>query len=202
MSSCTNILTVNQARQARACCPMLRIARRRSSSIFCSYLEVDIPRFTSRHCVDSFYRRAWVPRRCSQVPLGLSQAASSRGQIYVDRLYRCVLPHELCTNFRLIHIYSGSWVLSATGLLDGRRATTNKSWFRKIAEATTTHNIQWVPKARWVVDGKFWTASGVSAGEPLAILALYHRSLPPVICRRLLTSPPPSNLGTPSECDT
>ncbi|KAL1695495.1 class I glutamine amidotransferase-like protein [Schizophyllum commune] len=68
----------------------------------------------------------------------------------------------------MLTVCTGSWVLSATGLLDGRRATTNKSWFRRIAEATTTHNIQWVPKARWVVDGKFWTASGVSAGMDMA----------------------------------
>ncbi|KAI5831929.1 class I glutamine amidotransferase-like protein [Schizophyllum commune Tattone D] len=68
----------------------------------------------------------------------------------------------------MLTVCTGSWVLSATGLLDERRATTNKSWFKKIAEATASHNIQWVPKARWVVDGKFWTASGVSAGMDMA----------------------------------
>ena len=89
---------------------------------------------------------------------------------------------------------SGSWVLSATGLLDGRRATTNKSWFKKIAEATTSHNIQWVPKARWVVDGKFWTASGVSAGECLVLTTRIHRYIhltaslyPSVVWRPLIT---------------
>ena len=26
----------------------------------------------------------------------------------------------------------------------------------------------WVPKARWTVDGKFWTSSGVTAGIDMA----------------------------------
>ncbi|KAL1743377.1 class I glutamine amidotransferase-like protein [Schizophyllum fasciatum] len=68
----------------------------------------------------------------------------------------------------VLTVCTGSWVLSATGALDGRRATTNKAWFKRIVEATTSHNITWVPKARWVVDGKFWTGSGVSAGMDMA----------------------------------
>ena len=27
--------------------------------------------------------------------------------------------------------------------------------------------VQWVPKARWVVDGNIWTSSGISAGIDL-----------------------------------
>lgn len=48
------------------------------------------------------------------------------------------------------------------GVLDGRRATTNKQDFND-----TIHlgpSVDWVKKARWVQDGKFFTSSGVSAG--------------------------------------
>lgn len=31
-------------------------------------------------------------------------------------------------------------------------------------KAATNKSIQWVPRARWVVDGNIWTSSGVTAG--------------------------------------
>ena len=38
-------------------------------------------------------------------------------------------------------------------------------------KAGTDKSIKWVPKARWVVDGKTWTSSGVTAG-------VYYTSTP------------------------
>lgn len=47
-------------------------------------------------------------------------------------------------------------------MLDGKRATTNKmAWFEITALGA---NVDWVPHARWVVDGNVWSSSGVSAG--------------------------------------
>ena len=43
---------------------------------------------------------------------------------------------------------------------------------------TASHNIEWVARARWIVDGKFWTSSGVTAGKPTSCtLALWCRKL-------------------------
>ncbi|CAE6491222.1 unnamed protein product, partial [Rhizoctonia solani] len=64
-------------------------------------------------------------------------------------------------------VCAGSWILAALGLLDGKRATTNKSSFDEIKKSTSPA-VQWVAKARWVVDGKFWTSSGVTAGQDMA----------------------------------
>ncbi|KAG8686914.1 hypothetical protein FRC11_008142 [Ceratobasidium sp. 423] len=66
----------------------------------------------------------------------------------------------------VLSVCTGGWILAGLGLLDGKRATTNKSWFNEI-KRTTSPSIQWVPKARWVVDGKFWTGSGVTAGQDM-----------------------------------
>ena len=32
------------------------------------------------------------------------------------------------------------------------------------SKAATDKSIEWVPRARWVVDGNIWTSSGVTAG--------------------------------------
>lgn len=60
----------------------------------------------------------------------------------------------------LITVCTGAGLAAKSGVLDGRRATTNKS-----AWSTVTAwgpNVDWVRQARWVVDGNIWTAAGVS----------------------------------------
>jgi len=74
----------------------------------------------------------------------------------------------------LASICTGSGVLAATGLLDGRRATSNKlafDWPRSVTDAVT-----WIPEARWVEDGNIFTAAGVAAGIDMS-LALIARML-------------------------
>ncbi|KAH9475534.1 Isonitrile hydratase [Psilocybe cubensis] len=65
----------------------------------------------------------------------------------------------------LLTVCTGSRLVAEAGVLDGRKATTNKAaWARTIAYRP---QVNWVPHARWVVDGNIWTASGVSAGIDL-----------------------------------
>lgn len=77
----------------------------------------------------------------------------------------------------MMSVCSGSAILARAGLLDGRRATSNKVFF---ALATAqSEKVDWVPGARWVEDGPFVTASGVSAGTDMAlgvIANLYGRA--------------------------
>jgi transcriptional regulator GlxA family with amidase domain len=62
----------------------------------------------------------------------------------------------------LITVCTGSALAARAGILDGKRATTNKnSWDANVAYGP---KVKWVPRARWVVDGNIWTSSGISAG--------------------------------------
>ena len=71
-------------------------------------------------------------------------------------------------------VCTGAALLARAGLLDGRRATSNKLAFEWVT--TQGPEVEWVKQARWVADGKFWTSSGVSAGIDMS-LALVEEML-------------------------
>jgi transcriptional regulator GlxA family with amidase domain len=65
----------------------------------------------------------------------------------------------------LFTVCTGSWLAARAGVLDGKRATSNKQGWATTAELTGVQEpIEWDSHARWVVDGNCWTTSGVSAG--------------------------------------
>jgi transcriptional regulator GlxA family with amidase domain len=67
----------------------------------------------------------------------------------------------------VMSVCSGSALLAKAGLLDGRRATSNKQYFQfAVAQGP---NVKWVKEARWVDDGDRITSSGVSAGIDMAL---------------------------------
>jgi transcriptional regulator GlxA family with amidase domain len=64
-------------------------------------------------------------------------------------------------------VCTGAALLARAGLLDGRRATTNKRSFAWVASQGP--RVEWVREARWVDDGDRVTSSGVSAGIDMAL---------------------------------
>lgn len=80
---------------------------------------------------------------------------------------------ETAANAELVMtVCTGSVLLATTGVLDGYKATTNKLDF--IQTIPLGPKVDWVAKARWVEDGKFFTSSGVSAGMDMALAAIAH----------------------------
>jgi transcriptional regulator GlxA family with amidase domain len=81
-------------------------------------------------------------------------------------------------------ICTGSALLAKTGVLDGKRATSNKLAFDWVTSQGP--NVIWIREARWVEDGNIYTSSGVSAGMDMTlglIQRLFDRSMSLQIAR-------------------
>jgi transcriptional regulator GlxA family with amidase domain len=96
------------------------------------------------------------------VPGGFGTLAEMNNPAMLDWLRNRAETAEI-----VMSVCSGSAILAKAGLLDGRRATSNKQYF-SLAVAQGP-KVDWVKKARWVDDGKMVTSSGVSAGMDMAL---------------------------------
>lgn len=72
----------------------------------------------------------------------------------------------------VMSVCTGAALLAKLGLLDGRRATTNKMDFQWVASFGP--EVDWIGQARWVEDGRFFTSSGVSAGMDMCLAVIAH----------------------------
>lgn len=64
-------------------------------------------------------------------------------------------------------VCTGSALLARTGLLNRRKATSNKKAFAWVESINP--QVKWVSAARWAVDGIYYTSSGVSAGMDMTL---------------------------------
>lgn len=96
------------------------------------------------------------------IPGGLGTRALLKDETAIADLLKIAEDAAWC-----LTVCTGSALLAATGLLDGRKATTNKNVFDWVA--SMNKKVSWVRHARWQKDGKFYTSSGVSAGMDMAL---------------------------------
>jgi transcriptional regulator GlxA family with amidase domain len=101
------------------------------------------------------------------VPGGIGTRREVDNTPLLDWLRRAAARTEIVAS-----VCTGSALLAAAGVLDGRRATSNKIAFDWAAAQGP--RVEWVRRARWVEDGKFLTSSGISAGMDMT-LALIAR---------------------------
>ena len=81
----------------------------------------------------------------------------------LDFMRRCMAPPGGSAQPVLLTVCTGAGLAARAGLLDGKKATTNKAawdWATSQGQATA-----WQKEARWVEDGNVWTSAGVTAGR-------------------------------------
>ncbi|MFT0213427.1 DJ-1/PfpI family protein [Pseudomonas sp. F1_0610] len=66
-----------------------------------------------------------------------------------------------------LSVCTGAALLAKAGILDGITATSNKKAWDWVIN--NSNAVNWKRTARWCVDGKFYTSSGVSAGIDMAL---------------------------------
>ncbi len=107
------------------------------------------------------------------VPGGIGTRTEIDNPVMLDWLAQRVAAAEIAMT-----VCTGTAILARAGVLDGRRATTNKMLFNWVAEQGP--KVHWVKEARWVEDGKFVTSSGVSAGIDMALAVIAQLSGDPM----------------------
>lgn len=88
---------------------------------------------------------------------------------------------------RVTSVCSGAFILAATGLLNGRGATTH--WAECEHLQRSFPKVQVHPDSIYVQDGKFWTAAGITSGIDMALALVeedFGRDLALLVARRLV----------------
>ncbi len=96
------------------------------------------------------------------IPGGYGARALMQDEAFLARL-RALAEDACCC----LTVCTGSALLAKTGVLDMKKATTNKQLFDWVAENNA--DVNWQRSARWVTDGKFYTSSGVTAGMDMTL---------------------------------
>ncbi len=96
------------------------------------------------------------------IPGGAGVVSLIRNKEYIRKLWVLAQSAEF-----ILTVCTGSILFSKTGLLDGKRATSNKRLFSWALDESPS--VRWIKKARWVRDGSIYTSSGVSAGIDMAL---------------------------------
>jgi len=99
------------------------------------------------------------------IPGGIGTRTQIANRQFLAELKRLAEASQLVAT-----VCTGSFLLARTGLLDGRKATSNKRVFQLVK--TNAPKVNWVARARWVEDGKYFTSSGVSAGMDMALAVI------------------------------
>ena len=96
------------------------------------------------------------------IPGGMGTRSLVDDTIFIDTLRQKATQAAF-----VLTVCTGSGLLAKTGLLDGVQATSNKlafSWAQSVGE-----EVEWIRQARWVVAGRIYTSSGVSAGMDMIL---------------------------------
>ncbi|NLS11699.1 DJ-1/PfpI family protein [Vibrio sp. SM6] len=95
----------------------------------------------------------------------------TRREVSNPALLQWIVTHAWQCQY-LCSVCTGAALLAKAGVLDGKRATTNKLAFDWVV--SQSDKVDWVRKARWVQDGNIFTSAGVSAGMDMSLALISH----------------------------
>ncbi len=90
----------------------------------------------------------------------------TRTEVDNPNLISAILNNSISAN-HVLTVCTGSALLAKTGLLNGLAATSNKRAFEWASSQES--KVNWIKKARWTADGKYYTSSGISAGMDMTL---------------------------------
>jgi transcriptional regulator GlxA family with amidase domain len=124
---------------------------------------------------------AGLPRPASIDTLLIAGGEGSRPACHDATLLKFVARCGAASR-RVASVCSGAYLLAATGLLDGRAATTH--WTRCADLARKFPRVRVEADRIFVQSGKFWSSAGITAGIDMA-LALISEDLGETIARKV-----------------
>lgn len=96
------------------------------------------------------------------IPGGQGVRPLANNDLFIHALKKFVNKAEYC-----LTVCTGSVLLAKTGCINNKKATSNKRAFTWVKNSCP--EVNWQETARWVVDGKYYTSSGVSAGIDMSL---------------------------------
>lgn len=99
---------------------------------------------------------------CWLIPGGFGTRALVEDRPFLDLLGKIAAHAHYC-----LSVCTGSALLARCGALNGRRATSNQRSFDWVR--SQSDQVFWEYGPRYVVDGKFYSSAGVSAGIDMAL---------------------------------
>lgn len=138
-------------------------------------------RFSEEYCVEYFSWQGGIVTSAQNMQVETSKAENITGEDYLLLVpggigVRSLINEQMFLDMLakiggqakwLLSVCTGSVLLAKAGLLNGKKATSNKSVFAWVE--TTEPKVEWVKRARWVVDGNIYTSSGVTAGMDMSL---------------------------------
>jgi len=130
-----------------------------------TFYSLDGGVITNRHGVPIMTQKIAAiknPPNIVLVPGGMG----TRKEVNNKELLTAIKELSLASDY-VLSVCTGSALLAKSGVLEGKQATSNKRAFSWAS--SQSDKVDWDKKARWKVDGKYYTSSGVSAGMDMAL---------------------------------
>lgn len=115
---------------------------------------------------------------------------SRPGIVPVPEMLLTTLRHSYQRGARLISLCTGTFILAAAGLLDGRCVTTHWAWAAALAERYP--NVHVDPRRLYIDDGQILTSAGTAASIDLSLHVVrqdYGAEIATAVARRMVVSP-------------